>query len=359
MKVLIATNMYPNKDEPNSDIYIKKQVELLNDNYDINCLIVTGGGGNNNNNIFNKAKKLLIFTIRLIYNSLFFNFDLIHAHFAYPTGFLTLIAKLISQKKMVLTIHGSDINELEQKNSFKFLLTKFTLNNVNKIIAVSNNLKKKTVNKFNIPDNKISVIDMGYDPKLFYPKSYHNLEYSSKLKFLFVGRLVPIKGLDILIKAFSKINSLQKNLNYECSIIGDGFQKMNYKKYITTLSLSDRVKFLGYKTQIEIGKMMREADFVIIPSLKEGFGLVAIESLACGTPIICSETGGLKDIVINKKNGFIFPPGDYKKLSEILISLINNKLIINIDNCIKTSSAYKINDKVNQINTLYHNLKEY
>jgi len=353
MKVLLATIMYPNPYRQYSGIFIKAHVDLLKEKYNTNSLVVTGGGSNNNTIII--LKKYILFTGRLIFTSLFKNFHLIHAHFAYPIGFLTLFTKLIRRKKMVLTIHGSDINAPNTNNLIPHLLIKFTLHHSNMIIAVSQDLKLKIIKKFGVSKDKISVIDMGFNPKIFYPKNPSNIENNNIFNILFVGRLIPVKGVNFLIDALSNIKK-STGFNFKCNIVGTGKEKEFYEKMGVENSIKDQIEFLGMKTQPEIAELMRNSDVVTIPSIVEGFGLVAVESLACGTPIIASKVGGLKEIIQDGINGYSITPGKVNELEQKLILLMNDPSRISSNICVDSISRFKAELKVDQLQKIYTTL---
>lgn len=353
MKILTATNMYPNLYKPYSGIFIKGHVDILKENYGINSFVITGGGSNNKS--FEILKKYLLFIIRIINSTFTKSFDLIHAHFAYPTGLLSLPAKWFRFKKLILTVHGSDINSVSKTNTLKFLLTKFVLNQSDRIIAVSPDLKNNIINKFGILEDKISVIDMGFDPNIFFPLEQVETKKRDSFKFLFVGRLINVKGIQVLLDAIL-CTTEKTDIDFNCQIIGSSDQENDYKRWVTDHSLQHIIEFSGIKTQHEIAEAMRQSDAVIIPSLEEGFGLVAIESFACGLPVIASNTGGLKKLVDHGKNGFLFKPGNHQELATQIINFMNGEIVIDKKQSIASSQGYVMNDKISEIYKIYQQL---
>jgi len=353
MNILVATNMYPNPYKPYSGIFIQEHVDYLDKKYGIKCSVITGNGSNNNPLVV--LKKYCLFFIRILWASITQKYDLLHVHFAYPTGLLSLPAKWLRRKKMLLTVHGSDINSVSKHNIIKYSITKFVLQQSDHIIAVSSDLKKKILLSYGLKGDKISVIDMGMNSQIFYPSTSKHQLSNSDLHLLFVGRLTPVKGLNVLINALELVQKKTEK-TIKCSVVGDGEKLREYKELVSSLSLDNSVEFLGIKSQSEIADIMRKVDSVVVPSYEEGFGLVAIEAFACGKPVIASNTGGLKSLVKHEKNGFLFTPGDENSLSEIILQFLNNKIRVYEIDCTNSSTQYDMNFKVDEVQNLYRRL---
>ena len=350
MKILVATTMFPNKYNPFSGVFIKNQIKLLRDKFGIESIVITGDGSNHLTILI--LKKYLLFFIRIIWSAFFKRFDLIHVHFSYPTGFLSLICKWITGKKLIITIHGSDINQHQKMNILSRYLIKQTLNTCDHIIAVSDDLRMKMISQFGISTEKLSVINMGFDRNIF---CFHqNEEEKRKETFiiLFVGRLIPVKGFELLIDAIEKLN-LQANSNFECVVIGEGSHRAQYEKTAKEKRLDKIFRFIEPLGQKKIATWMRKSNIVVIPSYQEGFGLVAIESLACGTPVIASKVGGLKEIIQDGINGYFITPGEVDELEEKINLVMNNPNIIPSEVCVESISQFDAELKVGQIKDLY------
>ena len=347
MKILLSTNMYPSKNNPQLGVFIKSHVDIMKDKYNI-CNIIC-----NENEIATtlnqKILKYLKFFKKLIIFSLTKKFDLIHAHYSFPTGFLTSFLKIITKKKMILTVHGSDVQSDIFDKYYLFLINKYTFYATDTIICVSAELKSQIVNKYNIDENKIHIIDMGFNDKIFfdYKKSY----LKSTFNITFIGRLIDIKGFDVLIRA---INSFTDDMRskVKCVAYGDGSEKNKYLKMIDKYELTQNIMIKGFATQNKIASVINESDVVVVPSLREGFGLVAIESLACGVPVVCSRVGGLKYIVKEGCNGYFFEKNNSEDLKLKLQKILKDNKIKKQD-CIDSVSNYKMISKVNDIIKIY------
>jgi glycosyltransferase involved in cell wall biosynthesis len=248
-------------------------------------------------------------------------FDLIHAHFAHPSGYIASRLSKIFKKPYLLTVHGSDILE-------NFVPTHIAhrrkhhrdlgLLRAERIICVSQHLKQVLMAQ-GMCQQKIVVIPNGIDTKLFSPSDNSN----SKCDIVFVGNLIELKGIDLLLQAFRQISG--SGLNVHLKIIGEGILKRELHSLANQLGISDRVHFLGPIENSVIAKIIPTAKLLCLPSRQEGFGVVLIEALACGVPVVGARTGGIVDIITSDDIGFLFEPGDANDLALKLEWALNKK----------------------------------
>ena len=351
MKVLIATTMYPNRYKPFSGIFIKEHISILQKQYSLDCIVATGGGSNNSTLMI--FKKYFFLYLQIIWALLTNKVSLIHVHFSYPTGLFAYFGKIIAGKKLIVTTHGSDINNHTIRNIVSQYLNKIIIQSSDHIIAVSHDLKNKLNQDFNIPKQRISVIDMGVDLTIF--KRNIKQKKKSHFTFLFIGRLSKEKGFDILLDAIYLL-SQKIEIDFKCIVIGDGDQRINYENNVKLKMLIDKVSFIGSLSQNKISEWINCSHLVVIPSRKEGFGLVAVESLACGTPVIGSDVGGLTEIINPGENGYIFPSGQVNALSQMIENFIKNPKLISSESCISSVQKFDIQKKVEQVFALYSDI---
>ncbi len=200
------------------------------------------------------------------------------------------------------------------------------------IISSSSEEKRNLMEEYGVSPQKIKVIYPGVNHNLFYPSrtktAFQETGYSEDDKILlYVGRVEPIKGLMTIIEAFALLkksrNPLSKKL--KLIVIGGGKKdsELSYnpeakriKAAVETSGLKEKIVFLGSKEQAALKEFYSAADVLIVPSLYESFGLVVVEALACGTPVLVSKVGKMRTIVKEGKNGFSFAPGS----PEILVN---------------------------------------
>jgi len=175
--------------------------------------------------------------------------------------------------------------------------------------------------------HKIRIIPCGVDIELFRPipkqRARARLGLDSGPIILFVGRLEPLKGLDILIDAMSIL--ARKGQEAILLIAGgnlDGDVARQLRNCVNDLSLDSRVRFLGPIDQKDLPYYYSAADVCAMPSFYESFGMVAIEAMACGTPVVASRAGGLQFTVLDNETGFLVPPGNPVPLAAALETIL-------------------------------------
>jgi len=224
---------------------------------------------------------------------------------------------------------------------------------------------------------KIEVIPPGVDTSRFYPippdeaKAAIGLPPETQM-ILFVGRIEPLKGVDTLIKAIALMrdNCHMQRCNYHVAVIGGepggrpeeaGPEMVRLKTLCTQLGLEETVVFLGKRDQTTLPYYYSAAEILVMPSFYESFGMVALESMACGTPVVASHTGGLAYLVQDGVNGFTVAGGDVKALARRLTQLIADpELRRRIGGqAAEYAQSYAWENIARRIKTLYEEEKEF
>ena len=261
-------------------------------------------------------------------------FDLIHAHFTWPAGYIGAKLKEKYGVPLVVTAHGYDIYDLPFRDSYWQNKIRNILDSADYIITVSNKnldyvkkLKLKTRTK---------VIPNGFDEKLFHPKDKgecgRKLDLPSEKKIILtVGNLVEAKGQKYLIEAIKKL--IEKRRDVLVVIIGSGILKQELENLIVDLNLEDYVRLLGGKPRNEIPFWINACDVFVLSSLNEGNPTVMFECIGCGKPFVGTKVGGIPEIISSKDYGLLCEAENSEQLVEkILISLDkkwNEKNILN------------------------------
>lgn len=268
------------------------------------------------------------------FNSLLeFNAKLIHIHFGVDAVTAWPWLKRLNLPT-VITLHGYDItidpdwwhagNGGQHMKSYpESLRALASLQNIS-FIAVSDAIKKKAIELYGIPTEKIKVLHIGINSSAFLPGTKAIAERPSRV--LFVGRLVEKKGGEILIRAMSTVKQFVPNS--EITIIGDGPLRQHLEKLAKELDVSAR--FLGVLNSEQVREEMHAARVFCLPSITaangdaEGFGIVLLEAQACGLPVITSALGGRDEGILNGQTGFSFAEKDENTLSALITRLLTD-----------------------------------
>lgn len=228
--------------------------------------------------------------------------------------------------KLVLVQHGFPDRLWIRPLSWLYLIAvgKRIFKKADRVVVVSGYTYKKILPL--VEKSKIIIIPLGIDFGKFYPFTKEKKEeiqqyfQVKKPLILGVGRLIFLKNFEVLIKALKFVPEAQLFL------VGGGFQGRKLRILVRWLGLENRVRFFNYISHQQLLELYNIAEITVLPSLAEGLGLVLIESLACGTPVIGSRLGGIVDIIEEDKNGlFLRDPSDEKELAEHINKLLKDK----------------------------------
>jgi glycosyltransferase involved in cell wall biosynthesis len=200
-------------------------------------------------------------------------------------------------------------HKLIEKNAYKNSTLMFT---------PSASSKNDLVNKFNINDDHVCVIPHGIDSQKFYPSK---TEKKQDIKLLYVGNLEKRKGLYYLIEAIRLV--VDKHRNVKLFLVGKGSEKDELISHISRLQLEEYVQLCGFLDDDSLLKFYQSSDIFVFPSLKEGFGFVLLEAMACGIPVISTNVSAMPEVVGD--SGILVNPRDPEDLSKKIIFLLENE----------------------------------
>lgn len=238
--------------------------------------------------------------------------DIIHANWTL-SGMVAWGTHFLHRKPVVLTVHGSDVLRVD---TYKFIhkITSWFTRHINGIICVSHSLAQK-LREWGVPDQHLEVIPDGVDTQKFIPSKNEKNPI-----ILYVGALTENKGVHYLINAFKIIAA---NIpEYKLQIVGAGDYLPSLIKLSKETDLENRIEFTGAQSPNRVAEHMRNASILVLPSLSEGLGVVLIEALASGTPVVGTNVGGIPDIITTEV-GKLVPAGDAKALANSLLELIS------------------------------------
>jgi N-acetyl-alpha-D-glucosaminyl L-malate synthase BshA len=253
--------------------------------------------------------------------------DLIHVHYAIPHATSAWIAKemLKGEKdlKIVTTLHGTDITLVGLHPSFQ-AITQFSILRSHGMTSVSQFLKDRTVEDFNVPAERIRVIPNFIDPKIFRrdkePCHRATLAPQGEKIIMHISNFRPVKRIPDVVEVFARIAA---EVPSRLVLVGDGPERPRGMEKADELGVRDKVLFLGKHQSVD--ELLACADLFLLPSKNESFGLAALEALACGTPVIASNMGGLPEVVTHGETGFLFPLGSVEEMADAGIALLKDQ----------------------------------
>jgi len=280
------------------------------------------------------TKKLTEF-IKL--NSL--SYDLIHAHY-YMSGLIAL--KL--QKPLITTFHTLALmknlvarNEREQESEKRIKAERILIGRSAKITASSMNDKDYLMSLYDCPENNIEILTPGVDTGLFHridkkEAALHIKEDPNKEIIMFVGRIEPLKGIDVLMYALKIYLHRNPHSELKLMIVGGSnhTQTTNYelerlKQLQHTLNIHPAVEFVSQKEQSELPYYYNYADIVVMPSHYESFGMTTLEAMACGTSIITTDTSGISSIIDRELKNLIISANNPLLLATQIESVLKDQ----------------------------------
>lgn len=331
-KIAVFSNMYPSKEHPTFGIFVKNQVKLLQQaGVEVDVVTINNPGKGKIKTLQKYMSWFFRSFIYMLKNRK--KLALTHAHYAFPTGFISLIGKKIFNIPYVVTVHGGDIDKMAKKSERIAKLTATILSEADTVIVVGERLKNEVITQFGVAESRVEVMSMGVDTSIFKKVSQEvaraELQLDNKRKLLlFVGNIIEAKGLLELIEAFTTLKKAGQDA--ELYMIGaqrDHSFNEKLHKAINDNELTG-VHFKQPLGQADLAQWMAAADVLVLPSHHEGFGLVALEAMATGLKVVGTDVGGLSHLLSNNA-GVLVKPKDAGSLSEgITVALDESRLII-------------------------------
>jgi glycosyltransferase involved in cell wall biosynthesis len=194
-------------------------------------------------------------------------------------------------------------------------------------ICCSNYMRDEVVSIFDLPPDKVTVIPNGIEYELFNTdhdkeRIHRRFVHPDSRMIFFVGRLVYEKGVQTVIEAMPKVLREVPDLRF--LVAGTGPHARALQAMIEELGLGEKIKLLGFVDSEVLVKFYKSADLTVVPSLYEPFGMVVLEAMVAGCPVIVADTGGLKEIVVHEETGLCFQPGDPDSLAGAMIRVLKD-----------------------------------
>lgn len=257
-------------------------------------------------------------------------FDVIHAH-DWLVAFGASGLKQALRRPLVATIHATEfgrnagLHSDEQRHISD--IEWWLIYEAWRVIVCSEAMKREVGQVFQAPADKVQVIPNGIDV------SDMNVTADKSLRrrfaaddeelVIFVGRLVFEKGVDVLLYALKHILTVRPQV--KMIVAGRGSIQSDLEALARSLGIADRVHFVGYVDAVKRDQLYGVSDVAAFPSRYEPFGIVALEAMAAGIPVVVGDVGGLKEIISNGEDGFLVPPGNASALATALLTLLDDR----------------------------------
>lgn len=216
-------------------------------------------------------------------------------------------------------------------------LEKQTYQISDRILSVSNYVRNNLIRDYRISPHRIEILPNGVNTRIFHPVPGHARDRNM---VLYVGRIYKGKGLEFLIDAMEQV--VAKYPEVRLVVAGDGGYLKSIEAYIHNKTVRNHIEFLGWQDTGALNRLYNEAAVCVMPSIVEGFGLTILEAMACGCPVIATDSGGAVDIIRNGENGVLVTYGGRDKLDGSIIQLMTDAETRNqiIENGLKTVRSF-------------------
>ncbi len=283
--------------------------------------------------------------------------DLLHVHYAIPHASAAYMAKKILEAQgkripVITTLHGTDITLVGRDKTFAPVVA-FSINESDAITAVSKNLRDETYKIFDIK-KEIQVIYNFVDTERFRKKPIDAFRRviapNGERILMHASNFRKIKRVQDIVRIFAEVN---KQIPSKLLFVGDGPERPGAEDLCRELGVYEDMRFVGKQEQME--EILAIADLFLLTSEYESFGLAALEAMAAGVPVISSDAGGLPEIAIQGKTGFLSKVGDIEDMSLHAVEILRDDKVLKIfkENAAAHAKTFDIHKIVPEYEALY------
>jgi N-acetyl-alpha-D-glucosaminyl L-malate synthase BshA len=257
-----------------------------------------------------------------------YSVEVIHAHYAIPHAAAAIMARDMARvgvpPVVVTTLHGTDVTLVGLDRAY-LRTTQYSIEHSDAVTAVSDYLVDYTRNEMGVR-REIMMVPNAVDHLRFKPGGSAELRqryaHPDEKLLTHVSNFRPVKRVEDVIRIFARVS---KQLQARLLMIGDGPDRPKAFELAAELGVSGRVAFLGSFPRIE--ELLAVSDLFLLPSVKESFGLAALEAMASGAPVIASRLGGIPEVVIDGENGFLRDPKDAEAMAKAALEILQNEAL--------------------------------
>jgi glycosyltransferase involved in cell wall biosynthesis len=283
----------------------------------------------NNRNIHHASnRELLTYTWRGLNYSRkllrLYHYDLSFAFSTVPAGAIAHALHVFGNVPYLVSLQGPDVPGFEARYNYLYPLLKPVIrriwNGAAKVTAISR--QHQQLAHDTMPELEIPIVYNGVDTTQFSPTK--NPSRRDEVNILCVGRLIERKGQDHLLRAFANLRS-KFGSPVRLTLVGTGDAEVSLKKLAADLRVANNVHFTGVVSGDIVVQVFREADVFVLPSQNEGMSVAVLEAMACGLPVVVTDTGGTAELVQENVNGFVIPWSNVNDLTEKLALLVRDQ----------------------------------
>ncbi len=322
-RILVISNCYPNPFKAHACVFVKRHV-LLHRRAGLNVQVLAVE--DSRQGIYYSTRKYLRLLGAILAATLRGDYDLVHAHWPFPAAALALIPATIRRKPLVTTSHGAYVDSYHNRKRIVKWLIRLSLRRSRYVIAVGEEHRRTVMQVSGVPSERIRVIDMGIwqeEPPPSQAEARQKLGLDpAETIILYIGDLLYHKGPDIPVQAAARLRA--EGRQFSLLVGGQGPEAENLRRLIDALGLAETCRLLGPIPADDVYTWFAAADVCVVPSRSEAFGLVAVEAMYAGTPVVAAEVGGLRQTIRHGENGFLFPREDDAALAERLAELLDD-----------------------------------
>ncbi|QTC40484.1 glycosyltransferase family 4 protein [Bacillus sp. V3] len=349
VKMLLISNMYPSKSAPFYGTFVKKTVEFLeeDESFYVDKIVMYRNNG--------KVKKIAsyIYHYLKVVKELVFSrkqYDVVYIHYASHNALPILFSKIFNRRlRIVANVHGSDVVPENNKQKIFQPLVRTLLRISKKVIVPSEYFAALVKEKYRlIPEDIYISPSGGIDNSVFCkkPPNYEQFNLDPSKQYMgYIGRIDTGKGWEDFIKSIKIIKDNKKLSDTRFIIVGNGKQHHDMVNLIRSYDLESHIDLFDLMPRSDLAGIYNVLDAFVFPTKREGesLGLVGIEAMACGCPVLGSEIGGLKSYIKDGVNGLFHSPGNIGELSKNILILGNMDRVKYTEfqqNAIETASQY-------------------
>jgi glycosyltransferase involved in cell wall biosynthesis len=316
MKILLISNMYPSSENDSYGVFVKNFVESMrNAGAEFSGICVIRGKKNGK---LRKTVAYIKFFMKIVFNVIFRSTDIVYIHYPLQTAPILRLLRMFTARPFVLNFHGSDLFYSEKVSRFIKKQSEKLAREAELIVVPSEYFKRELSDKLKVDKNKIIVSpSAGLNFDVF---NRNGLKSAEKRKYFagFISRIDTEKGWDTFLEALKVLKDNNQLSEKKYLLLGSGKEDDKKNRLIKELDLEDIVDVAGSVPQNELPDFFKSMELFVFPSERkaESLGLVGLEAMACGIPVLGADNGGIADYINDGQNGLLFKKGDENDLAQ-------------------------------------------